>query len=102
MRSQHLGPDGDVSSHPAHLQEAANSNSERAYVLDLVARHRMDLRAAAREAGMPVKELRTLLRKHTWTYFVTRVRAFYGDQLDLATAKHVAEHLQSLELASTG
>jgi hypothetical protein len=81
MQSHRLGPD---------------------YVLDLVVRHRMDLRAAAREAGLPVKELRTLLRKHTWTYFVNRVRAFYGDKLDLATARQVAEHLQSLELASAG
>ena len=88
MQSHDLDPDGE--------------GSERAYVLDLVARHRMDLRAAAREARMPVKELRALLRKHTWTFFVKRVRAFYGDQLDLATARHVAEHLQSLELASAG
>ncbi len=96
----HLGPDGEVPSHPAQQQAAADC--ERGYVLDLVARHRMDLRAAAREAGMPVKELRALLRKHTWTYFVTRVRAFYGDKLDLATARQVAEHLQSLELVCTG
>jgi hypothetical protein len=47
-------------------------------------------------------DLRALLRKHTWPYFVKRVRAFYGDKLDLATARQIAEHLQSLELASTG
>ena len=100
MRSHHLAPDGDVPFRRAQQQVAADF--ERAYVLDLVARHRMDLRAAAREAGMPVKELRALLRKHTWTFFVKRVRAFYGDQLDLATARQVAEHLQSLELTCAG
>lgn len=100
MQSRHPDPDGEVPFQRALHHVAAEF--ERTYVLDLVARHRMDLRAAAREAGLTVKELRALLRKHTWTYFVKRVRAFYGDQLDLATAKQVAEHLQSLELASAG
>jgi len=98
MRSHHLGPDGEVPFQPAQQQVAADF--ERRYVLDLVARHRMDLPAAAREAELTVKELRALLRKHTWTFFVKRVRAFYGDKLDLATARQVAEHLQSLELAN--
>jgi hypothetical protein len=73
MRSHHLGPDDG----PAHgVQQEAAADFER--------------------------ELRALLRRHTWPYFVKRVRAFYGDKLDLATAKQVAEHLQSLELACAG
>jgi hypothetical protein len=98
MQFHRLGPDGDVSYRLAQQQVA--NDFEGSYVLDLVGRHAMDLRAAAREAKMPLKELRALLLKHTRTWFVARVRAFYGDKLDLATVKQVAEHLQSLELAT--
>jgi hypothetical protein len=98
MQTHRLGPDGEVPFRKAQHQVAVRFDC--AYVLDLVERHGMDLRAAAREAKMPVKALRALVREHTRTYFVARVRAFYGDKLDLATARQVAEHLQSLELAS--
>ncbi len=97
MKSHRLGR-GDQIPFRLAQQQVAN-DVDGAYVLDLVERHGMDLRAAAREAKLPVKELRALLREHTRTWFLARVRAFYGDQLALATARQVAEHLQSLELA---
>jgi len=96
MQSHGLGPEV-----PFRLaQQQVANDVEGAYVLDLVERHGMDLRAAAREAKLPVKELRALLREHTRTWFLARVRAFYGDKLALATARLVADHLQSLELAT--
>lgn len=97
MPTHRLGPEDEVPFRVAQHQVA--NDVEGTYVLDLVARHHMDLRAAAREAKLPVRELRALLREHTRTWFLARVRAFYGDKLAPSTARQVAEHLQSLELA---
>jgi hypothetical protein len=67
-------------------------------VLSLLERHGNNLRAAAREAGMSLTELRALLREHTRPYFIERVRAFYGEKLRGGDVERVADQLLALEL----
>jgi hypothetical protein len=73
---------------------------ERTYVLELLERNGMDLAAAAREAKLPIRSLRALVRRHTRPFFVERVRAFYGAGLRASEARRIADHLLSLELTA--
>jgi hypothetical protein len=75
---------------------------ERAYVVALIERHGFDLRAAAREADLPLDELHALVEKHTRPWFLERVRAFYGEKLDGGEAARIADHLLQMELQATG
>jgi hypothetical protein len=79
----------------------AREGFERAYLLELLERHHMDLEAAAREAELPVEELEALVRKHVRPYFIERVRRFYGEKLGGGEAGRIADHLLSLELAQS-
>jgi hypothetical protein len=67
-------------------------------VLSLLERHGNNLRAAAREAGITVAELRAKLREHTRPYFIERVRNFYGEKLRRTEVERVADQLMALEL----
>jgi hypothetical protein len=71
---------------------------EQIYLLSLLERHGIDLRAAAREAELPLDELTTMVRKHTRPYFIARVRAFYGKKLRNEEACRIADEILSLQL----
>ena len=71
---------------------------ERIYLLSLLEKHGIDLRAAAREADLPLDELTGLVRKHTRPYFVARVQKFYGDKLRSDDARRIADELLTLQL----
>jgi len=73
---------------------------ERVYLLSLLEKHGIDLRAAAREAELPVEELITLVRKHTRPYFVARVQKFYGDKLRNEDAGRIADELLTMQLSA--
>jgi hypothetical protein len=73
---------------------------ERIYLLSLLEKHGIDLRAAAREAGLPLDELTDLLRKHMRPYFIARVQKFYGDKLRDEAASRIADELLSLQLSA--
>ncbi len=73
---------------------------ERVYLLTLLERHGIDLQAAAREAELPLRELTSLVRKHTRPYFIARVRAFYGDKLRDQEARRIADRLLTMQLAA--
>ena len=73
---------------------------ERIYLLSLLERHGIDLRAAAREAELPLDELTTMVRKHTRPYFIARVRAFYGRKLPDQEACRIADEILSLQLSA--
>ena len=73
---------------------------ERIYLLSLLERHGIDLRAAAREAELPLEELITLVRKHTRPYFVARVQRFYGDKLRTEDAGRIADELLTMQLSA--
>lgn len=73
---------------------------ERIYLLSLLERHGIDLRAAAREAELPLEQLTTLVRKHTRPYFIARVQKFYGDQLRQDEARRIADELLTLQLSA--
>ena len=73
---------------------------ERVYLLSLLERHGIDLRAAAREAQLPLDELVELVRKHTRPYFVARVQKFYGDKLRSEEARRIADELLTLQLTA--
>ena len=73
---------------------------ERIYLLSLLEKHGIDLRAAAREADLPLDELIELVRKHTRPYFIARVQRFYGDKLRAADALRIADELLSLQLSA--
>lgn len=72
---------------------------ERIYLLSLLEKHGIDLRAAAREADLPFDELTTLVRKHTRPYFIARVQKFYGEKLRTEDAARIADELLTLQLA---
>ncbi len=72
---------------------------ERFYLLSLLERHGIDLRAAAREAGLPLDELTELVRKHTRPYFIARVQQFYGHKLRSDDALRIADELLTLQLS---
>ena len=72
---------------------------ERIYLLSLLERHGTDLKAAAREADLPLRTFTALVRKHTRPYVLARVRAFYGSTLPSADARRIADQLLQLELA---
>jgi hypothetical protein len=71
---------------------------ERIYLLSLLERHGIDLRAAAREAHLPLRTLTTLVRKHTRPYFIARVQSFYGDRLRPEEARRIADEILALQL----
>jgi hypothetical protein len=71
---------------------------ERIYLLSLLERHGIDLRAAAREAELPLGQLTTLVRKHTRPYFIARVQKFYGEKLRNDDARRIADELLTLQL----
>ncbi|HWE30231.1 MAG TPA: hypothetical protein VHB97_19630 [Polyangia bacterium] len=71
---------------------------ERIYLLSLLEKHGIDLRAAAREADLPLDELTTLVRKHTRPYFIARVQKFYGDKLRSDHAQRIADELLTRQL----
>jgi hypothetical protein len=73
---------------------------ERVYLLELLERHGSDLKAAAREAGLPLRRFTALVRKHTRPYVLARVRAFYGSALPSADARRIADQLLQLELTT--
>ena len=73
---------------------------ERVYLLSLLERHGIDLRAAAREAELPLVELTTMVRKHTRPYFIARVRAFYGTKLRNEEACRIADEILELQLSA--
>lgn len=73
---------------------------ERVYLLSLLEKHGIDLRAAAREAELPLEELITLVRKHTRPYFVARVQKFYGDKLRNEDAGRIADELLTMQLSA--
>ena len=73
---------------------------ERIYLLSLLEKHGIDLRAAAREAELPLDELTELVRKHTRPYFIERVQKFYGDKLRIADAMRIADELLTLQLSA--
>ena len=73
---------------------------ERVYLLSLLEKHGVDLRAAAREAQLPLEELTELVRKHTRPYFIARVQKFYGDKLRSADAVRIADELLALQLSA--
>jgi hypothetical protein len=73
---------------------------ERIYLLSLLERHGIDLRAAAREAELPIEELNDLVRKHTRSYFIARVQRFYGDKLRTEDAGRIADELLTLQLSA--
>jgi len=73
---------------------------ERIYLLSLLEKHGIDLRAAAREADLPLEELTTLVRKHTRPYFIARVQKFYGDKLRSEEAGRIADELLTLQLSA--
>ena len=73
---------------------------ERTYLLSLLEKHGIDLRAAAREAELPLEELTTLVRKHTRPYFIARVQRFYGEKLRLEDAGKIADELITLQLSA--
>ena len=73
---------------------------ERIYLLSLLEKHGIDLRAAAREAELPFDELVALVRKHTRPYFVARVQKFYGDKLREADALRIADELLAMQLSA--
>ena len=73
---------------------------ERTYLLSLLEKHGIDLRAAAREAGLPLEELTELVRKHTRPYFIARVQQFYGNKLRSDDALRIADELLTLQLST--
>ena len=73
---------------------------ERIYLVSLLERHGIDLRAAAREAELPLSTLTTMVRKHTRPYFIARIRAFYGKRLRSEEAGRIADELLAVELAA--
>ncbi len=73
---------------------------ERVYLLSLLEKHGIDLRAAAREAGLPFEELAELVRKHTRPFFIERVQRFYGNKLRDDAAGRIADELLTMQLSS--
>ena len=73
---------------------------ERIYLLSLLEKHGIDLRAAAREAELPLEELTTLVRKHTRPYFIARVQKFYGEKLRSEDAGRIADELLTMQLSA--
>jgi hypothetical protein len=73
---------------------------ERIYLLSLLEKHGIDLRAAAREADLPLDELVALVRKHTRPYFIARVQKFYGEKLRSDDALRIADELLTLQLSA--
>lgn len=73
---------------------------ERIYLLSLLEKHGIDLRAAAREAGIPLEELIEMVRKHTRPYFIARVQQFYGNKLRSDDALRIADELLTLQLST--
>ena len=73
---------------------------ERIYLLSLLEKHGIDLRAAAHEAGLPIEELNELVRKHTRPYFIARVQKFYGEKLRSDDAERIADGLLTLQLSA--
>ena len=73
---------------------------ERVYLLSLLEKHGIDLRGAAREAGLALDELTELVRKHTRPYCVARVQQFYGNKLRSDDALRIADELLRLQLST--
>jgi hypothetical protein len=73
---------------------------ERIYLVSLLERHGIDLRAAAKEARLPLRTLTTLVRKHTRPYFIARVQAFYGERLRAGEANRIADEILELQLSA--
>ncbi|HEX6838542.1 MAG TPA: hypothetical protein VF334_18320 [Polyangia bacterium] len=73
---------------------------ERNYLLSLLEKHGIDLRAAAREAGIPFEELVEMVRRHTRPYFIARVQKFYGNKLRSDDALRIADELLTLQLST--
>jgi hypothetical protein len=73
---------------------------ERIFLLSLLEKHGIDLRAAAREAGLSIDELTTMVRKHTRPYFIQRVQKFYGDKLRSDDAGRIADELLTMQLSA--
>lgn len=73
---------------------------ERIYLVSLLEKHGIDLRAAAREAGLSLDELKSLVRKHTRPYFIARVQKFYGDKLRSDDAGRIADELLTMQLSA--
>jgi hypothetical protein len=71
---------------------------ERIYLLALLEKHGIDLRAAAREAELPIEELTMLVRKHTRPYFIARVQKFYSEKLREEDAARIADELLTMQL----
>jgi hypothetical protein len=74
---------------------------ERKYLLELLERNGMDIRSAALEAELPVRELMALVRKHLRPFFLERVRRFYGTKLRNEEARRIADQLLSMELRAS-